>query len=316
MSATEFTLEVGDVPNDNSGKEYVDTGRIKFMGWHTDHLPFSKKHNEFGLGLGLYTPFHLTAFINEPLFNGSEEKFGDIDIIYQQYILAAAYALSSRLSVGGSLDVIATNIDCRNYASCVENGPLGIGGSLGVIYKWLDRENLIVKVGGTWRARARINYSEVPERGIGHVLHDYVPDRPENRNLGVHISSYESWGVVNTNFIYEQTLWANAIKKVVSDKEGSDYHRFAVSNEIVFPRGQSNSWALRTGISSSQPQNKSLYPVINAVTMGSGLSLARTHFIDFGIEYRVLSLPDNPLSGLSSQKYEGQFVSLSYSWQP
>lgn len=278
---------------------------LRFAAGYIDRLPFLTKSNDrWGTGIAYFTLSRLTINVDEPQSDINSDPFGLVTAVNRQVSWLIGVSLTSKLSFGGTIDYVWSDIDCLEFSPCVDNDPAGAGGSLGLLYDIYNGESVNVKISGMWRSKADIGYDSMPSSGIGTVLEQYIPDRPETYNLGVNLQLPVSWAFININFIAEQVLWS----KAAGEKQPlPDYTNWGIGSEWIFALAQSSSFALRAGYRQSDSNETNKLPGFQTMAAGIGYFFYKHHSIDLGYEYRDADFDNNNTSSTLSISYSLQY---------
>jgi len=278
---------------------------LRFTAGYINRLPFLTKSNDrWGTGVAYFTLSRLNIYVDEPQSGINPNPFGLVEAVNRQVSWLLGVTLTSHLSLGGTIDFVWSDIDCLEFSPCVDNDPTGSGGSLGLLYDIYKGENVNVKISGMWRSRADLGYDSTPSSGIGTVLEQYIPDRPETYNLGVNLQLPASWAFININFIAEQVLWSKAAGQA---QPLPDYSNWGIGSEFLFAHTESNSFAVRAGYRQGMSNDINKLPDFQILAAGIGYFFYKHHSIDLGYEYRDADFANNNTSSTLSISYSLQY---------
>ena len=313
------TLELATLPSRKLDSDEVDGIRydntastLKYAAAATNKIPFvDSSTSKFSSGISLYKPYSLKINIDKStVFDqpDSNDTFGIIDTDYLQFSAALAHKLSSRFYLGGTVDALWSEVSCQNSEiNCVKNGPTGYGMSVGVLFKLYSSTHTQVQLASVWRSKADLKYSNKPNSpvSLSAAVEEYLPDRPESRNLGINLQLRLNKSLVNINVGYEQTLW--------SDVDGvhqpiTDYTKYGVSAEwTIASQGSQWNTAIRGGFSIARPEDPDISEEFNVIALGLGLGVNRNMFFDLALEQRKLDESEDDTVKLVSASYSFQF---------
>ena len=107
---------------------------LRFAAGYIDRLPFLTKSNDrWGTGIAYFTLSRLTINVDEPQSDINSDPFGLVTAVNRQVSWLIGVSLTSKLSFGGTIDYVWSDIDCLEFSPCVDNDPAGAGGSLGAV---------------------------------------------------------------------------------------------------------------------------------------------------------------------------------------
>lgn len=302
---SDFTLELAQTPTPTSNMSYGTRSGLKYLGAYLDHLPWWQNNNDEALGIGVayFSPLRQAINVDAPSNPIDNQPYGLLDVQYRQMSVLFSGAVNDDLSVGGTVDAMWTDVDCRNYARCVKHGPWGAGVTAGLIYSLAQTPWGALNLGAVWRSPVSLDYTSSAHSGLGRELPSYLPGRPQSRNLGLHLQTPAPWALINTNFILEQTLWAATVSR---GARLTDYKKMGAGAEFLLPMRGNSILALRLGISRALPQDNGISSAVNITALGMGYSFAKNHFVDLAWETR---------GNGEGEKDSKRFWSLSYSFQ-
>jgi len=254
-----------------------------------------------GLGVSYFSPYKVNVYIDAPQSLVNDQEFGGVNARYHQFSSMINLAPSPALSIGGTIDFLWLNINCKNYKPCVDFGPTAFGASLGGLYELVNNQHYVLNVGATWRSRAKLVYRSTPSSGIGGVLTDYVPDRPDTKNIGLSLQIPTSLMLVNSNIVIERVAWSSTVEQ---GKLLSNYHNIGSSIELMSLTKSGKSFAARIGGKLLNNRSTGNFDVAIA-SLGFGYEVIKSHMIDFAFEHRKFRTTDSTTNAWS----------VSYSWQ-
>lgn len=297
VKPTATTAELSEYGEEENG--------LRFAAGYIDRLPFlTQSEDRWGTGLAYFTLSRLTINVDEPQSGINPTPFGLVKAVNRQLSWLIGVSLTSKLSFGGTIDYVWSDIDCLEFSPCVDNDPTGAGGSLGLLYDMYKGESINAKISGMWRSRVDVGYDSIPSSGIGTVLDQYIADRPETYNLGVNLQFPVSWAFININFIAEQVLWSEA----AGEKQPlPDYTNWGIGSEWIFALADSSSFALRAGYRQGNSNDTNKLPDFQTLAAGIGYFFSKHHSIDLGYEYRDADFVDNNTSSTLSISYSLQY---------
>lgn len=293
MIQRDATIEFGALPATDSTREYGSVNSLKFACgyWALDE-------RQLGIGVAYTTLYRLGFDIAEYVHPLSLETFGVTDVTYRQASVLLSMPVNAQLAAGGTLDFVWTGIEC-SYEVCEEFGPLGLGGSIGAVLDVERTPSRRISVGGTWRTAAALRYADAPDSGVGAVLDQYMPDRPQSLAAGAHGQFALRNAVVNTNLTIERIWWAAAS---AARATAPDFTKFGLSGELLRPVSDRLSIAARAGATRASGSDRDA----NVYALGAGLMWDRHHAVDLALQWRAFT---------DSTTEETEHVSISYSWQ-
>jgi len=294
------TLEFGQRPVSDNGSLSTESFLKYAAAYSRLNLPNFQK-TPVGIGISYFSPIKLTRHIDAPQSLVNDNEFGNINTTYHQISSMATVAVGRSLSFGATLDFIWLSIDCVNYSPCVDNGPTALGSSLSTMLNLIDNKSIKIQMAATWRTKAKLAYRSTPQSGIGTVLIDYVPDRPDSKTLGFNLQIPSTWVLINTNIIYERVAWSSSIER---GDLLNDFQNVGASVEFASLTGSGKTYSLRAGSKLSENRRSGEID-IGIVAMGIGYEVKRTHVIDIAYVY----------TKFRHLKNNAQIWSLSYSWQ-
>jgi len=306
MGTSDMTIDISEriTSDDNVHFSTSDTA-ITYAAAYSNNIPFLQRWTDsVGLGIAYHSPYQLAINVNENVdpSDVSSRTYGLINATYQQVSGVIAASMGQTLSIGTTVDMLWADIDCVDYGFCVKNAPYGMGASLGVLYSAYKSDRTTVNLGAVWRSRVSIDYRSTPNSGIGSVLGGYIPDRPESYNLGLNLRYFAPSVLINSNVIIERTSWGDAAGEAPAL---SNYNKFGVSTELLFPTTANNVVALRVGVASAAAQrSRSPFSHVDTLALGIGVSLFKSHLVDLAWQLRDISGSGNV-----------KMVSVSYSFQ-
>lgn len=302
---SDFTLELAQIPTSAGNMSYGTRTGLKYLGAYLDHLPWWQGNDDEALGIGVayFSPSRQAINVDAPSNPVDNKPYGLLDVQYRQMSVLFSGVVSDGLSVGGTVDAVWTDVDCRNYARCVKRGPWGAGVTAGLMYSLAQTPWGALNLGAVWRSPISLDYLSPAHSDLGRELPSYLPGRPQSRNLGLHLQTPAPWALINTNLILEQTLWSAAVSR---GARLTDYKKMGACMEFLFPIIEDSILALRLGISHALPRNSSISSTVNIMALGAGYSFAKNHFVDLAWESRR--------NGEGEKNSEG-FLSMSYSFQ-
>ena len=295
MIQRDATIEYGALPSTGAGREYAAANALKFACGY-----WAANDGRFGAGVAYATLYRLGFDINQAVQPLSLKTFGATDITYRQTSILLSAALNDQLSVGGTLDLVWTSIDC-SYESCVDFGSMAPGASFGVAWDVVRTPTRRIAVSGLWRTRAALRYYDTPTSGIGAVLDQYIPDRPQTLGAGVHAQFSTRYAAVNVTAAIEHISWSTA---AASRAPSPNFNKLGVGSELIMPVANGVSIAARTGITHARADARGASS--NVYALGAGITWGIGHGIDIAFEQRVHKDFSNDEIG---------HTAIAYSWQ-
>lgn len=298
---SDVSIEFANIPSVNQDGEYSRSGmEVKFLGGYTEErFAIFGDANPVTVGVGYFLPYRATININLPRNALNTTPYGDVDVVHRQVSALIAASPISRFSWGATVDAMWSEIQCRDYDLCVKKkGPTGYGASVGTKYSVAKFSSGDVSIAAAWHSRIALHYTSHPATGLGSVLEDYVPGRPESFTLGINLRTSTPLAALNFNGQAERIGWSNTTK----DAAIADYQKFGVSAEALFPVSNDNNFALRMG--ASRASATGVAPEVHIVAASIGYGFELHHSLDLAWEGRSLS------AGIREN-----FASLSYSLQ-
>ena len=276
---------------------------INFAGVSSHGQVFAEKLTGIhGAALGYYNPYTLVLNIDEPVSAQSTQTFGRVEVKYQELLFGLSAGHGDDFSYGGSLEFMGTDIECLDFSICVDNGPWGIGLIAGALYSKQLNAKTQLNVAGVWRSKISLAYSNKPQSGVGSVLDQYLPDRPQSATIGVGFSVATSANLIQFNSEYAYKWWS----ETSGDKNPlSDYSEFGFSGEILQPLTLGFTLAVRIGLKQSDAVTGELHPDFNTYSTGLGVAISERHFLDTAYEKR----------DVKDGSYNSNLISASYSYQ-
>lgn len=276
MIQRDATIEYGALPSSGAAREYTAANALKFACGY-----WAANDGRLGAGVAYTTLYRLGFDINQAVQPLSLKTFGATDITYRQTSVLLSAALNEQLSVGGTLDLVWTGVEC-SYARCVDSGPLGLGAGFGVAFDVVRSPTQRIAVSGLWRTRAALRYYDTPTSGIGAILDQYIPDRPQTLGAGVHAQFSTRYAAVNVNAAIEHISWSTA---AASRAPSPDFNKLGAGSELIMPVANGVSIAARTGITHARADSGGASA--NVYALGAGITWGIGHTIDIAFERRV-----------------------------
>ena len=300
---TDISVEFANIPEVNERDEYARSGiELKFLGAYTQRrfAIFGDAHL-VRIGAGYFLPYRPTLYIDAPRPAASSnpaDPYGDIDVTHRQISALIAMAPRSSFAWGATADAMWSEIRCRDYKECVnKGGPVGYGASLGAKYtgakfSWGD-----ASIAAAWHSRIGLSYASHGDSGLGSVVEDYIPGRPESLALGGNVRVSTALALININAQTERIGWGDTSKKAAI----ANSKKLGVSAEALFPLPPGNTFALRMGTNRASAPGTSSVRILAA---GIGYSFKQYHSVDFAWERRSSS--SGALENFSSFSYSLQ----------
>lgn len=299
---SDVSVEFANAPRVDDDGGYARGGaKLKFLGGYTEkNLAILGDGNPVVIGAGYFLPYRVMTNVDRPRSALDSTPYGNIDVVHHQISALIAAAPSRSFMWGATLDAMGSEISCRDYPLCVKkNGPIGYGASLGAKYSVAKFASGQVSIAAAWRSRIALNYESRPATGLGSVIEDYLPGRPESIVLGVHLRTSTSIAAININGQAERAAWSETTK----DASIEDTRAFGIGAEALFPVSDDDTFVIRAGVRSASAVGGS--SVVRVIAAGVGYGFAQRHSVDIAVERRSLR------AGVSEV-----FASLSYSIQP
>jgi len=302
---SDFTIELGQriiSQDENSSNNSITTeSLLKYAAVYTRNPLILNKKLPIGIGASYFSPYKMKIEIDAPQSALTDRIFGEIDATYHQVSSMINYSVSPKLSLGGTIDFIWLNINCFAYSPCVDKGPTGFGATFSGLYELIRNKDYTIRIGANWRSTAKLYYRNTPSSGIGTVLTDYIPDRPDTKNIGISLQYPTFWALINTNLILENVSWSSSNKR---GKPLYDYQNIGSSIELLSVTQSGKSYAIRFGSKLLNNKTTGIYEYAIA-TFGAGYEFKKGHLIDIAYEYKKLRKID-----INTNTW-----SISYSWQ-
>ena len=308
--SSDITIELGQRPisgenidslNDNIYENSDSETTLNFLAAYTRNIPFIKNNKYVGIGFSYFSPYNLQINVNAAINALSEIPYGYINAKYHQFSSLISARAHNKLSIGATFDFIWIDIECLEFQPCVQTGPTAIGVKFGALYEAIRTKELTLKISALWQSEAETQYFSKPNSGIGSILNEYLPNRPNMFGIGASLQKPTPWMLITSNVIYESVNWSSSINK---GKQLTDYHNIGVSFELMTNVKSGNSFGLRVGSKLMQSKESiSSDVLINAI--GLGYEIKRRHIIDVAIENRRVNGIDE----------NSNYVTLSYAWQ-
>ncbi len=254
-----------------------------------------------GFGLAYLRLYDAAVYVDAPRSLLDSTPYGRVESVYHQISAALNRSVSHRFTVGASLDVLWTEISCLDFSPCVDNGPNGFGGSVGALFDIIKTEERAVTASAMWRSGADLSYDSLPSSGVGTVLENFLPDRPETLSIGVSVKQPLSWAHLRGNVVYEMRDWSGAAS---SDAPLSDYSGWGVSGEMMSAPQIGRTLALRLGLKQMQADDAG--DDVKVLAVGVGYGFGGRHAVDAAVERR---------DGGGAAQQENTAWSVSYSIQ-
>lgn len=176
--------------------------------------------------------------------------------------------------------------------------PIGYGACLGAKYSVAQFSSGEVGIAAAWRSRIALRYTSRPDVGLGSVIEDFLPGRPESFALGINYRMSTPGVFIQINGQAERIEWSATIQ----DASIADYQKLGLSTEMLIPWLKGDTFAVRIGANRAVASGTS--PDIRIVAAGIGYFFAQHLSIDIALEQR------SSTSGIREH-----FTSLSYSVQ-
>lgn len=229
---------------------------------------------QWGLGAIYLSPFHYLTNVSAVANPLSGATYGNIDAVYRQASLTGAHNLGHDTAIGAALDLVWADVTCETHKPCVENGPLGPGASLSLAHRLSEKGGQEIVAGLLWRSAARLEYATTPSYGLGSVLTDYLPGRPETLSIGVRVSHMFYRSALNVNTAFDHIRWGDAAPRY--ENTVADTSRLGVGSELLMALNDV-TLSLRAGIARIFPSNGTNDLVF---ATGFGAVLERCHAVD------------------------------------
>lgn len=295
MIQRDTTVEYGTLPYSNSANEYEAANALKFACGY-----WAENDRRRGVGVAYATLYRLGFNVDRLVQPLGTQTFGVTDVTYRQLSGWLSTALNAQLALGGTLDFVWTDVDC-SYRTCVDYGPMALGASFGAALDVIRTPSRRIAVSGVWRTRAALRYYNTPDSGIGTVLDEYAPDRPQTLGVGVHAQFAMRTAAINTNATLEHVSWSSAS---APQSTSPDFNKIGVGAEMIMPVMDNVSVAARAGLTTARADHGDARADVYA--LGTGISWGTGHGFDVALERRVRK------DSLTDQI---NHVSISYSWQ-
>lgn len=253
-------------------------------------------------GVAYYHPYTLTVNVDAPINPQSTLTFGHIEAKYNELMLAYSNQIEKTWSYGVALEGVWLDIKCLQFEFCVDNGPWGLGLTLGTLYEQSLDHSTRISYGLVWHSKVSIDYLSKPDSGIGAVLGQYIPDRPASVSMGASIKNATPRGVVNANIELGYVWWSQSIAHA---NPLSDYRYYGVSAEWILPLAAS-AVAVRLGVKQNEAESNTLQTDFLTLAGGLGLSLAERHFLDMAYQTRNMHQSNEKIQRFSAS-YSYQF---------
>ena len=298
---SDISIEFANIPSVNQDGEYSRGGaKLKFLGGYTEEqFAIFGAANPVIVGAGYFLPSRTTIYIDALRPARNPLPYGYVDITHHEVSALIAVSPVLGFSWGATVDMMWSEIQCRDYNPCVnKTGPVGYGASLGAKYSVAKFSSGTIDIAAAWHSRMALRYASRPPEGLGSVIEDYIPGRPPSFALGINLKMSTSIAAINVNGQAERTGWSDTTK----DASITNYRKFGASAEALFPMNNGNDFALRMGASRASASGNS--PEVRTIAIGAGYGFAKQNSIDVAFEQRSLSIETHE-----------NFASLSYSMQ-
>lgn len=271
----------------NERADVAELGRsdatLKFVGVYRNSWRDDTGADDTGLGIAYFAPYELTTYVAAPRNPVDATPFGRITARYRQVSAAVNKNVSQHASLGATLDGVWTDIDCLDFSPCVQHGPYGFGASVGMLYDLAQVQDFTVTLGMMWRSRSALGYDTQTTSGIGTVLANYLPDRPEARTLAISVKKPTRVALLNANLNYEQKRWASASNTTLAL---ANVGVWGAGVEALVALTGGDNVSLRLGAKHGTPAN-SAGNSFNIWATGLGYGFARRHAIDAAVQRRT-----------------------------
>lgn len=271
---------LGDVAA--STAHYDATTAVNFAGFYHAGLPFLDGSSSWGAGIAYFRPYEAQVHVDAPRSLVDSAAFGPINAVLHQASAGLSRHVAPALTVGGTADLVWSDIDCLDFSPCVDHGPSGWGMQLGALYDVMQHEGHIITLGATWRSKASLGYDSTPRSGLGTVLESYLPDRPATASVGVSVQTPTSRALLRTNAVLEKKRWTGADQ---ANQRLADYLVLGASAEIIFVFNAGQTLALRTGLRYARADEDAADDV-HLVAVGVGYGFGKRHAVDVAAERR------------------------------
>jgi len=317
ISQGEFSFDTGQVPFLKRQQSFSGEHKnVKFIGGFLSGLPkqpvfLPSLQGKAGVGLAMLAPYHVTVDVTAPIDLLRNEAFGLLSALYRQVSPAIAWQLQESLSLGATLDYIWTDIECEKPTRCDEKGANGYGYSFGALWNKTLANRAIFSLSGLLRSKAKLGYREVTQYSLGELFLQYLPGRPSVRNITMGYNVLLGSTRLNINMLYEQTHW-RTYPAFDRNRQSLDtdvrYRRWGSGGEVLMPFFDRYVVMLRGGVSRAKTNDFSSVSKIWSASLGLGLAIRSTHFIDYAVERRrVTQLSGAQSSWLWSLSYAIQY---------
>jgi len=256
---------------------------LKFAGLYRNGWRGDAGVDDVGFGFAYFSPYEFTTFVAAPRNPVDATPFGRITARYRQVSAAINKNVSQHASLGATLDGVWTDIDCLDFSPCVQHGPYGFGASVGMLYDIAKTQNFSVTLGMTWRSRSALGYDTQATSGIGTVLTNYLPDRPEARAIAISVKRPTRVALLNANLSYEQKRWAAASDTAL---DLANVGVWGAGVEALVALNGGDNVSLRLGAKHGTPTNGDDNS-FNIWASGIGYGFAHRHAVDAAVERRV-----------------------------
>lgn len=294
----ELTLPDGATPAAGFGGNET---AVRFLGGYRAGLDLNDDQAT-GFGVAYMRLYDAATYVDVPRSLLDSVPFGRVESVYHQVSGALNRSVSSRFTVGASIDALWTEIDCLDFSPCVDNGPSGFGASLGALYDIVKSSERTITASATWRSRADLAYDSLPSSGIGTALESFLPDRPQSISVGVGIAQPLTWAHLRGNFVYETRDWSGAGSNAAPL---SDYSGWGVGGEMMFAPQLGRTLALRVGLRQMIPDGAG--EDVGVMAAGAGYGFAGRHAVDAALERREGGGPANEENTAWALSYSMQF---------
>jgi len=284
----------------NSSPKLSTENYLKFAAFYK-RSPTKLLGKSFGLGVAYFSPYKLRLFVDAPQSLVNENAFGAVTAEYHQLSPMINVSVTPSTSIGVTFDVFWLNIDCLTYNPCVDYGPTGIASSFGLLHELVTSTDYSLRLSATWHLKANLGYSSTPNSGIGTVLVNYLPSRPDSKTLGLNWQVPTSKAVINSNIVLEKVSWSDTISK---GKSLDNYINLASGVEFLSQTNAGKSYSVRMG--GKIINNEKTQKIDKAIaTVGFGYEVIDSNILDISIIYEKFRGYDDDLTAWS----------ISYSWQ-
>jgi len=167
----DVTLDYGDVV---AAKGH-DDGSISADGYYTSEKEIKYlAYNMWGFGMAYFRPYNFYAGANNLLSGGVEP----IHTSYTELKMGYGFALGEAIAVGGTLDVIYTELSCDD---CFDAEQVDYGFTLGMLGRWMiiEKYETVLKYGVVFRSAAEM------ETEMFFEDYDQLPGRPGAFSVGL-----------------------------------------------------------------------------------------------------------------------------------